>query len=367
MPRKRRNIMRAFRIDEISGVDHPAQEGARVAIMKRDARAPLRPTTTTKRLADLLTSEDDGHQHGISIWRGDGELRVEVQYSSGEVEDGDHNHPIVRDADGSYVLGVVAGHTHTIDQEAMGRAVLALMTKQTGKTREGEMPDKPNAGTTAGTEPTVTALQKQLDRANAVIALRVAERAHYDGLDDEAARDAFVGKSADERKREIEAAAHAEQDADPVVYTTGDGIELRKSAGDALIAMAKKNDTIAKENATLRAEREQAALEKRADAELSHLPGDVKTRAAMLRAIDAIDGDAQREAAHSALKANNAAMSKAFETIGHNGQPESGSPEDTLDKLAKAHAEKHSVSHAAAYAEVLKTDEGNALYAKTLS
>ena len=362
MPRKR-NIMREFRIDEISGVDHPAQEGARVAIMKRDAGGPRTvDRTTEKRLADLLTSEEEGHQHGVSIWRGDGEMRVEVQYSSGELEDGAHDHPIARDPDGQYVLGVVAGHNHTINQEAMGRAVLALMTKTTADTGEGgEMSEEQK------TETDVTALQKQLDRANAVIALRADERAHYDGLDDEAARHAFVGKSTDERQREVQAAAQNVQAADPVVYTTGDGIELRKSAGEALIAMAKKNDAIAKENATLRADREQAALEKRAEAELSHLPGDVKTRAAMLRAIDAINDDAQREAAHSALKANNAAMSTAFETHGHNGQAELGDAEDGLEKLAKAYAEKHSVSHEAAYAEMLKTAEGQELYAKSLS
>ena len=358
MPRKR-NIMRAFKIDEISGVDIPAQEGARVAIMKRDDSTPITDRPAQK-MADLLTTEEDGHQHGVTVRRGNDEvpLRIYVDYSHGDIEDSAHQHPITRAADGRYVLGVVAGHTHTIDQDAMSRAVLALITKTTAD-KGGEMSDEQK------TE--ITALQKQLDRANAVLALRADERAHYDGLDDEAARHAFVGKSADERQREVQAAAQNVQAADPVVYTTGDGIELRKSASEALIAMAKKNDAIAKENASLRADREQAALEKRAEAELSHLPGDVKTRAAMLRAIDAINDDAQREAAHSALKANNAAMSTAFETHGHNGQAELGDAEDGLEKLAKAYAEKHSVSHEAAYAEVLKTAEGQELYAKSLS
>ena len=362
MPRKR-NIMRAFKIDEISGVDSPAQEGARVAIMKRDDSTPSTERPAQK-MADLLTTEEDGHQHGVTVRRGNGEdpLRIYVDYSHGDIEGSGHEHQITRDADGRYVLGVVAGHTHTIDQDAMSRAVLALITKGGGK-----MPDKQKTDASSGTEPTVAALQKQLDRANAVIALRRVERAHYAALSDEAAQDAFVVKSADERQREVLAATQAAQDADPVVYTTRDGLELRKSAGEALIAMAKSNDAIAKENALLRAEREQAALEKRAEADLAHLPGDVKTRAAMLKAVDEIEDDAQREAAHNALRAQNESMSKAFETYGAAGQSESGSPEDTLDKLAKAYAEKHSVGHAAAYAEVLKTDEGKALYAKALS
>ncbi len=64
---KRRKML-AFKIDEISGVDNPAQEGARVAIMKRDD-GPTDPTPrkVQKRIASLLTSEQDGHQHGIEF------------------------------------------------------------------------------------------------------------------------------------------------------------------------------------------------------------------------------------------------------------------------------------------------------------
>ena len=46
-PRKR--IMREFRIDEISGVDNPAQEGARVAVMKRDDGEAQSPCGRLKR------------------------------------------------------------------------------------------------------------------------------------------------------------------------------------------------------------------------------------------------------------------------------------------------------------------------------
>lgn len=45
---KRRRKMRKFEIHEISGVDRPAQEGARVVIMKRDDSAPARaPASAT--------------------------------------------------------------------------------------------------------------------------------------------------------------------------------------------------------------------------------------------------------------------------------------------------------------------------------
>ena len=373
MPPPRKRIMREFRIDEISGVDNPAQEGARVAVMKRDdgeAQSPLRPAQKgIGDLADLLTGEEAGHQHGIAVSRYDNQVAFSVSYGFGPDEERGHDHPIARAADGQYVLGVVAGHPHTIDQDAMGRAVLALVTKNTaGATGTGgEMPDEQKdeqqTDASAGAEPTVEALQKRLDRANAVIALGSDERAHYDALSDEAAQEAFLVKSADGRRVEIAAT----QDADPVVYTTADGVAIRKSAGDAFIALAKSNDALRKEADALRAEREQEALEKRADVELSHLPGDVKVRAAMLQALEDIPEAAQREAAHNMLKAQNAVMATAFETRGVGIGPAEGSPDDALAKLAQAYAKEHGVTEAAAYAAVMDTPEGAAVYAKSIS
>ena len=379
MPLK--HIMREFRIDEISGVDNPAQEGARVAIMKRaEPKGDIPPdgsyslTLDTSELenmvksemqkgkgdlADLLTSEEEGHQHGIGVSRCDGEIAYYVSYASGPDDEAGHSHPLAR-SDSGYVLGVVAGHTHTIDQEPISQAVLALVTKNDAAKGEEAMTENTE------NQPTVEELQTQLTRTQAVVALNTKERAHFDALPEEA-QTAFLAKSADDRKAEIEAVAKAEQDANPVVFTAADGTEFRKSDAPRAIAMAKRLDATEQENAALKARDEQTTLEKRAEAELPHLPGDVKTRAAMLKAIDGIEDEAQREAALGALKAQNEAMSKAFQTYGHGGQSEPGSPDDQLDKLAKAHAEKERMSYQAAYAEVLTSPEGRALYAKTVN
>ena len=371
MPRKR--IMQEFRINEISSVDSPAQEGARVAIMKRaeprennllDGTYPLALDTAVlenvvKReiqkgmgdLADLLTSEEEGHQHGIGVSRCDGEIAYYVSYASGPDDEAGHSHPLAR-SDSGYVLGIVAGHTHAIDQEAMSGALLALVTKT-----EGGEP----MTIQIGTQPTVEELGAQLARAHAVVALTGEERAHFEALPEEA-RTAFLAKSADDRKAEVGAVTKAAQDANPVVFTAADGTEFRKSDDPRAIAMAKRLDATEQENAALKARDEHTTLEKRAEAELPHLPGDVKTRAAMLKAIDGIEDEAQREAALGALKAHNEAMSKAFQTYGYGGQPEPGSPADQLDKLAKGYAEKNGGTFEAAYMKVADTPEGQALY-----
>ena len=299
MPRKR--IMSEFRIDEISSVDTPAQEGARVAIMKR--------------------AED-------------------------ELPDG--------------------AHTVRFNTSELEAIIRREVTKLKGDEAMAEETKTDTDRLDAEDQPTVAALQAQLARAQAVVALAAEERAHFDALPEDA-RTAFLAKSADGRRTELDAAVKAAADADPVVYTTADGVALRKSAGEAFIALAKSNDSLRKEADALRAEREAERLEKRAEFELGHLPGDLKTRAAMLKAIGGIEDESLREAAHDALKAQNEAMSKAFETRGHGGEPSPGSPDDQLDKLAKAHAEKQGVSYQAAYADVLTSAEGRALYAKIVN
>ena len=281
MPRRR--IMQEFRINEISSVDSPAQEDARVAILKRDEPSAKKHGVEKGMgdLADLLTSEEEGHQHGISIGAYEGSVEIRVMYSQGPEAEASHNHPVVRSPEGQYTLGMVAGHTHAIDQEAMSGALLAPVTKT-----EGGEP----MTTQTGTQPTVEELGAQLSRAHAVVALTGEERAHFEALPEEA-RTAFLAKSADDRKAEIGAVTKAAQDANPVVFTAADGTEFRKSDDPRAIAMAKRLDATEQENAALKARDEQTTLEKRAEAELPHLPGDVKTRAAMLKAIDGIEDE----------------------------------------------------------------------------
>ena len=179
MPRKR--IMQEFRINEISSVDSPAQEGARVAILKRDEPS-AKKREIQKGMGDLLTSEEEGHQHGISIGAYEGSVEIRVMYSQGPEAEASHDHPVVRSPEGQYTLGMVAGHTHAIDQEAMSGALLALVTKT-----EGGEP----MTTQTGTQPTVEELGAQLARAHAVVALTGEERAHFEALPEEA-RTAFL-------------------------------------------------------------------------------------------------------------------------------------------------------------------------------
>lgn len=365
----------ALKIAEISGVDVPAQEGAKALIMKRKRQEPAPKVTDPivkgskedvhderGKLAKsaALTTEMDGHTHLI--------------YTSGPEGDWDagttswhdeHSHPWVRTPGGEIVLGEVKGHTHQI--AAMTKAVEAEETTPAGSA--GSVVEKeaimPNDKTKV--EPTVEDLQKQLARATSVGSLNDVQKAHFETLD-ETAQDAFLAKSAEDRQAVVDAIAKNAADADPVVYTTTAGLELRKSAGEAMIAMAKSNDAIAKENADLRKSAADEALRKRAETDLKHLPGDVETRMALIKSVDGIADETQRTAAMDALKAQNAAMAKAFETVGHGGTAPTNSATDQLDALAKKHQEANAgMSFAKAYDAVLETPAGQDLYAQSLN
>ena len=160
-------------------------------------------------------------------------------------------------------------------------------------------------------------------------------------------------------------------DANPVIYTTAAGIEIRKSDGEVMAAIAKDADATKTRNGELETEREQERLEKRAEDELPHLPGDVKTRAAMLKAIDAIPDETHRKSALESLKAQDAGLGTAFEEHGRRGAtlPAGGvnKADDELQAAIKKYAEDNKVTEAIATRDFMKTNEGRALYAKSLN
>ena len=256
----KRRILRSFRIDEISGVDRPAQIGARVAILKRNSASE------------------------------------------------------------------------------------ANMTEEEIKKMKS--------------------LEKSVEGLAAIVGLSADERGHYDKLEGDDAKAAWLAKSGEERKAEIAEVVRKAAD-DDVVYTTTDGDEIKKSHGDIVLKLAKSHDAERKKTARLEAEKEQSGLEKRADEELKYLPGDVTTRAAMLKAVEEIPNEDTRKAAMETLKSQNAQMAKAFETEGTCRLPRRPTrPTARLDKLAEERFTKMAGKETKeqAYAKVMETPQGKELY-----
>lgn len=382
----KRRIMRAFKIDEISAVDRPAQQGATADIMKRDSAKTEKGDTV-----ELLTSATDGHQHGIRIRHcpHDG-LQVYVMYAAGTDEnDHGHDHVLLIGQDGTVTVSENHGHTHEVESAALQQAIMrsTMAVKAGSNTAPGAEQVEQSAGS-AGNVTTeevpmteqekaeMDALKARAAKAEAINALSAEERQAYDKFSTDAERDGFLAKSADERKVEIAKAAELTQ----VVYTDSKGRSYTKSDDARMVELAKEADEALKAAEVAKAQAADADLEKRANA-LTFLPGDLAARKALLKSIDAIPDEKQREAALAALKSKDAALAKAGETVGSSAgddavvttevggdaQVAKSDAESKLDALAKKYQEANKgVSYAKAYDEVLKTAEGAKLYAQAV-
>ena len=108
---KKRTIMRALKLNEISIVDRPAQEGANVMIMKRKDGQSTPQTTGDVVLTKgaILSGVQENHQHTVNMIGGfDGAKLTHGRTSW----DRDHDHPWVLDPSGQVIIGLFDGHGH---------------------------------------------------------------------------------------------------------------------------------------------------------------------------------------------------------------------------------------------------------------
>lgn len=378
---RRRRRMRKFVINEISAVDKPAQQSAVAVIMKREV-----PLEKLGDLADLLTSVDDGHQHGVRMFTEDGEVGIYLSYARSEDAESGHDHPLTFGEDGSVIVGENAGHTHEINASDLRNLIFSRMVnknleeqnsddltsdnesgqgttksnqtaeKSGGKEEEDIMPQAKEAANKTAEE-TLKSVQTELDTAKAELAkaksigeLSDIEKAHYESLDDSAKED-FLSKSVVERADVIELA----KSKDAVIYTAEDGSEYRKSDDPRLVSMAKQRDEDRKALKKAEQEREDVMFLKRANEECNNLPGATETHVAILKALDTIqDADVKKDAL-KVLKAHNSSMSTIFKSTGTTQAPTSNDAAGELEALAKNYANEHGdVNYYAAYDIVRK-------------
>jgi len=383
----KRRVLKDLRIDEISAVDFPAQHGARAVLTKRRDVRPSEngsdvdkcdgPSYSSRRIV-LITTEEKGHSHAISIYSGDRGGTTSYGRIPSTIQQEDHNHPWTMDADGTITIGSNDGHTHGINQETFVQSILALVKRVAKNGGEpfdldpalsvlvdsaSQPKQQPPMSTTPPTQPQtgeVENLRKELELAKKLAELNDAQRAYRKKLAEPEAS-AFLAKDAAGRQAAVDAEARKSAEADPILYTSPiTKRDYRKSAGEEVIELAKRADaaeTLAKQKDELAAE---ASFEKRADSHLAKFQGELKVRAAIVKAIDGIPDEATRKAAHESLAAANAAMSGVFEKRGLIG---SGAPVADkqaavakLDALAKARAAEKSVDYFTAYDDVKKAN-----------
>lgn len=152
--------------------------------------------------------------------------------------------------------------------------------------------------------------------------------------------------------------AKAKAPVDEVVYTAADGTAIRKSMDPSglLAKMARERDEE-------RAAREMDACLAKAAKDMNHWPGTPAERVAILSGIAGIKDEDLRKKATALVETVNTNLGQLFKAAGRNGgPPEANSPEVQLEQLAKAYQTANKVDYATAYAAVLGTDQGAALY-----
>lgn len=355
MTKPKRNIMRKFRINEIAGVDRGAQGGKNVVILKRGPAANSVEKHFEELVNPRLLTDTDGHTHLLELSGAGGE----TFWSKSENEEYGHTHPWVQNTDGTVSIGMAEGHTHEV----------RTVEKAAGSSGGGNQ----GADSMADTNPAavekkleeavnkVSDLEKKLAKAEAFGQLNDTQRAYYAKLSD-AEQSAFLAKNNTERDTVIQKAAES----DPVVYTSADGTEFRKSDGRTA-DMAKRLDEQAAQLRKSQEAVENATFEKAAGEKMNNLPGDTATKIGLLKAVSGIPDEAVRAKVSEIIAAANTAMSGAFDRDGTSeGQnTEESGAEDEIQKIADGILkDSPSMNPAEAYVKALETPAGRKAYAK---
>ncbi len=315
MPKK---ILDKIRIDEISAVDIPAQEGARMAIMKRGApgdKGSGGGQDFSKGAA--LTTSEDGHAHLIREKDFDGVVvnAGETSYqTSGGAESG-HSHPWIRLEDGSLVIGESDGHTHQIAAIAAKRSNQGEpdMSKSVEKQLEealAEIEKMKGDATTALAKADDDLAKARHDRIKA--GMSASERKRFDGLSDDDKKTFLAGNK---KKRGEEMAKWSESD--PVIYKAENGTEYRASQRE-IAEIVKSADADRAETRLAKAEAADAKIEKRISVEFPAFPN-AAAAGALLKAAEGIKDDTLRKDAETLLKTSNAAIASLAENNGVGG------------------------------------------------
>lgn len=165
-----------------------------------------------------------------------------------------------------------------------------------------------------------------LVRKVAILEMPADVRKHFDGLP-AAEQDAFLKLSPEKRAEDVA----KRNEGDPVVFTTGDGIEIRKSDGRTAELLARQNDRLNKRVDQLEGDVASSTLQKRASA-FANVAEPVAID--LLKAIDAAGGEGTDigKSLKAGLDRMNKAGGRLFKSIGSS----EGGDEPVGDEAAKA-------------------------------
>jgi len=384
----KRRVMKEFSISEISAVDRPAQKGAKMTIMKRDASGVVEAVDYSKsdlfgdivqKCYDYVSSYDVSPRTFTEI-AAENEKRRRYWEAQEEIW------PFI-DALSSSLRSIVGAASLSAsakeqmirtDVESFFEAVKdklpEIEEELTKFFADPECFGVPTAGHNPGdhvskteketdmtdNEKAVAELEKkladvtgQLAKANLMNSLSDAERSYVKRLSGDEA-DRFIKMGTVERSALMKAA----ESNDEVVKV--DGQSIRKSeVGEIAFGIIKKGqeDLVVSKKAA-----EIAAFTKRAEEELPNLPGEAVAKGEVLRAIETLDENVKKTLT-AMLVGGNAAVGNNLDEVGKvdsTGKPLKGEhttkAEAKLDVKAKEMAKAEKITYSQAYAKVMQTE-----------
>lgn len=168
------------------------------------------------------------------------------------------------------------------------------------------------------------------ERMTKLLTLNDEQRSFFAKLD-EKDQEEFLKATPEQRIAQVRATAEQ----NPVIYKSSLGHEFRKNDDPRLVELAKTADAGRKENEELRKKAENSELLALAKSDYKFLPGSEETRVEMLRAIKAIPDETRRAEALTALRAQNDALAKALNTLGHVGDGPASGDKAELEKRTR--------------------------------
>lgn len=364
------------RLDFVSVVDDPAQETAKVLLIKR---RQVDGVAHVAKIADELglvfcwaftskaAGEDYFDLHGDTIDQDFIKAAAEFMESGGavdEMHDGEQNGrvvfamPMTPDVAKAFgietdTVGLMVALRPSVEAlakfksgEYTGVSIAGIGERELVTSKSTSAVQARKVNPMADEQPKTPSIDERMDALEKLVA----------GIAEKLAAKAEEPKEPKELPMDEEAA----KSVDPVVYKCADGTAIHKSAGDVAVAMAKRADAAEKVAKSERDARELVELTKAAGETIPNLGGAMDVKVQLFKAAKAIG-----PAAIEMLKGADAAFASAMVAKGAGGgEPKHETPQAELDALVTKHATEHKVSKAAATSVVLTTTEGRALYAK---
>lgn len=370
--KKKKNLVKDMRIDEVSFCGKGMNPGAHVALFKSVDPELVKATFTEvvqeMKLAEgveeiIETAFEMNHALARSLFSILGDDQVLDKKDAIKASLGDFVKALQVMSENATVLKAVDAPTWLEEnrEEELGALVELINTTLS---KEDETMSKELEAKLKKAEQEKKDAEARLAKAEKLAGMTDAQKSFMKSLPEGEDQENFLALSPEEMDAQVKKA----QEGDEQLIVAGVPV-LKSDVGDSMFAILKaqqeENDKLRKKNEKAAEIAVAKAFQSEAERTYPHLPGSVEHKGALLKAIDGMPSE-EKTASLALLKAADEALAKGFDEEGH-GVNTGSDAEAKLKKMAEDHAEKKGITLQKAYSEVMDTPEGAKLYEQSLT